>query len=768
MLQVLWPGSLQARLALFCSLAILLVSVLLCGVSYLQDGTHLRALQLQHTEAAVALLADDIDERVRSRQVLLEQAAANLQPSAEEIQRHGTQIIRQFRFLKGSFSSVVLYSAEGRIVADYPELPGRQGLDVSDRDYFVRTRQQLRATVSGPLQTRGPLKRQVMVFTAPILDAHGQFAGMLGGSLELSAVELFGELRGMRLGNSGHITLLTRPEGQILLHPQPEQLLRRVSPPPGSVLANALAGRNGSEIAASGELRVYRTLHNVDWVLGGVLPAQEAGLPLAGLAGEYLLLLLLAVLLAVPLAWLGTQWLLRPLTALQRKIHAMQAGTDGDIAVEGCAELQTLAATVADVYQDRRRIADKLSLREAMFQVLNQSSPLGVFVCDADGVLSYGNRAMLEMAGMERGSAYWFGRRWQEAVHSSDYQQLLQEWKQWSREGSGDFQRRFRLNHVRHAPLLVALQCSRMDGDGEPRFLAVMEDISERESNRSALAAERERLQGLLQAVGDAVIFTNQHDEVLQLNAPARQLLGLKQEEAQGRSLAQFVVLNRPDGGGPVSTGMLTELHAEQTLALDMLGRDLRRLPVLLTLSLVTDAGSMHGYKVWVLREDTQRRRKAGDGGEMERDILTGLVNRRGLQSALAAALADGGSRLQPHGVLWLELRQDGMPLQQDLPLRGGSLLQAVAAQLQHRLRSSDCLARLEGGVFVALLYRCNAASAERICDDIVSELIPMLAGGEDSAVLGLHAAVSVLQEGDTLPQEVLQRIERRSRQRWP
>lgn len=768
MLQVLWPGSLQARLALFCSLAILLVSVLLCGVAYLQDRAHIRALQLRHTETALALLADDIDERVRSRQVMLEQAAANLQPSAEDIRQHGVQLIRQFRFLKGSFSSVVLYSADGRIVADFPELPGRRGLDVSDRDYFVRTRQELRGTVSDPLETRGALKRQVVVFTAPILDAHGQFAGMLGGSLELRGAELFGELDGMRLGNSGHLSLFTRPKGVTLFHPQPEQLLRQVKPLPGSVLASVLQGHSGSETAASGEVRVYRGLHNVDWVLAGVVPAQEANLVMAGLAGEYLLLLLLALLLAVPLAWLGTQRLLRPLTALQRKIRAMPAGKDADIAVEGCAELQTLAATVADVYQDRRRIADKLSLREAMFQVLNEASPLGVFVCDAEGVLSYGNRAVLAMAGMERGAAYWFGRRWLEAVHSSDYQQVLQDWKQWIRDGSGEFRCCFRLNHVRHAPLLVALQCSRMTVEGEARFLAVMEDISERESNRSALAAERERLQGLLQAVGDAVIFTNQHDEVLQLNAPARQLLALKQEEAQGRNLALFVVLNRPDGGAPVSPGMLTELYAEQTLALDMLGRDLRRLPVQLTLSVVSAAGSMEGYKVWVLRKDTQRRYRPGDGGDMVRDTQTGLLNRRGMLSALGAVLADGSDRQQAHCVLWLELRQEGMPLQQDVLLASGSLQQAVAGLLLRRLRSSDCLARLEDGVFAALLYRCSAANAERISDDIVADIAPLLAGGEDSTMLGIEIAVSALQDSDTLPQDVLQRVERRSRKRWP
>ncbi|SCK16131.1 cache domain-containing protein [Vogesella sp. LIG4] len=767
MLQTFWPGSLQARLALFCSVAILLVSLLLSGVGYLQDCARLRRLQLQHAEDTVSRLADDIDERVRSRQVQLEQAAANLQPSAAEVRSQAEDIIRRFRLLKGSFNSIELYSADGRIVADYPALPGRVGVDASDRDYFARTRQLLRPVVSGPLQARGSLQRNVVMFTAPILDAHGQFAGMLGGSLELSATEFFGDLRGMSLGNSGYITLTARPSRQLILHPQREQLLRVVQPAANSTLARALRGENGSEVSDGdgGNLLVYRNLHNVDWLLTGVEPTQEAYAPLADIGNEYLVLLALALLLAVPLAWRGAQRLLQPLTALQRKIRAMPAGEDAAIAVEGCDELQTLATTVADVYAERRSMADKLAMREAMFRALHNTSPLGVFVCDADGVLSYGNKAMLAMAGMERSASYWFGRRWLEAVHSSDYQQLQADWRQWSRDGgSGEFRRQFRLNHVRHEPLRVALRCSRLGEGGAPRYLAVLEDISERETTRSALQAERERLQGLLQGVGDAVILTSQHDEVLQLNMPARQLLGVKLEEAQGRSLSLFVALNLPERGQPVSLAMLTELHREETLALDLLGRDLRRLPVLLNLSVVAATGDMQGYKVWVLREDAARRRLLSQPGEAERDSGTGLANRRGMLAALAGLLADDLGSTQPHCVAWLELKQDGVPL--DNTQQGSEAqLQLVAAVLQRRLRNSDCIAHLEGGAFALLLYRCQTGHAERILQSICGEIARLHPAAADSSALTASVGITALQAGDAVAQEVLQRAERRSRQ---
>lgn len=768
MLQGIWPGSLQARLALFCSLAILLVSLLLCGVGYLQDSARLRGQQLRYVEAVVARLADDIDERVRSRQVLLEQAAANLQPSADDIRLHGGEIIQQFHYLKGSFGSVVLYDADGRIVADYPALPGRVGLQLGDRAYFQQTRQTLRAAVSEPLRTRGDLNRSVVVFTAPILDSHGQFAGMLGGSLELFSPELFGELRAMRIGNSGYITLTSRQSQLVLLHPERARILQPAPSGSDATLARALAGWDGSVLPADNQadtaVRVYRNLHNVNWLLTGVYPQQEAFAPLAAVANEYLVLLLLALLTAVPLAWWGTQRLLRPLTALQRKVRALPHGGGEAILVEGCHELQVLAATIAQVFHERRQIADTLATREAMFTALNDTSPLGVFVCNADGVISYGNKVALALAGMERGSAYWFGRSWLEAVHSSHYQQLAAEWKRWSREPVGEFVQRFRLNHVRHEPLLVTLRCNRMSGGEALRFLAVLEDISVSEGNQSCLAAERQRLQALLQAVGDAVILTNQHDEVLQMNAPACELLGVKLEQAHGRSMGLFVSLSLPEQDQPVTLTLLAEQYHGQTVALNLLGRDMRQLPVLFSLSTVEAAGRMHGYKVCVLRDDSaRRRRESGLRAESEHDALTGGLNRRGMLAMLGALLADDNARQQPHCVALLDLDHFRQFNDKGGPQAGDRLLQEVARILQRRLRTSDCVARLDADSFALLLYRCSSDTAERILNDIRHEVGQLRAASDDGLQpLTVSIGLTTVQGGDRLAQEVLQRAGRR------
>ncbi|WP_174875366.1 diguanylate cyclase domain-containing protein [Vogesella oryzae] len=766
MLQTLWPGSLQARLALFCALAILLVSLLLCGTAYQQDRARLREQQLHYTEEIVSRLADDIDERVRSRQVLLEQAAASLQPSIDDIRLNGAVILRQFHYLKGSFGSVVLYDADGRIVADYPALPGRVGLQLGDRAYFRQTREQLRGSVSEPVRTRGLLHRDVVVFSAPILDGHGQFAGMLGGSLELSAPEFFGELRSMAIGNSGYITLTSRKSRLVLLDPDRSRLLKPVTGGNAATLARALSGWNGSELptgSGDGALRVYRNLHNADWLLTGVYPQQEAFAPLAELDNDYLLLLLLALLSAIPLAWWGTRRLLRPLAALQRKVRALPDGRGEAILVEGCYELQALAETVARIFRERQQIADTLATREAMFSALNDTSPLGVFVCDADGVLSYGNKAALALAGMERGSAYWFGRSWLEAVHSSCYQPLAAAWAQWSRAPVGEFRQQIRLNHVQHQPLLVTLRCSRMAGAGPVRFLAVLEDISENEENRSALQGERQRLQALLQSVGDAVILANQHDEVLQMNASASELLGVKLEQAHGRNVGLFVSLSLPERDQPVTLAQLADKYHGQTVALNLLGRDMRQLPVLCCLSVVESAGSMQGYRVCVLRDDSARRRSESQRVESERDGLTGTFNRRGMLALLGALIADDNARQQPHCVAQLDLDHFRQFNDKGGPQAGDRLLQEVARILLRRLRTSDCVARLDGDRFGLLLYRCSSDTAERILNDIRHEVSQLRPDGVDSRQpLTASVGLTTLQAGDRLAQEVLQRAERR------
>lgn len=90
-------------------------------------------------------------------------------------------------------------------------------------------------------------------------------------------------------------------------------------------------------------------------------------------------------------------------------------------------------------------------------------------------------------------------------------------------------------------------------------------------------------------------------------------------------------------------------------------------------------------------------------------DELTGLLNRRGFQDALARELA-AGKRLGTGGVLVM-VDLDGFKAINDTygHLAGDHYLQQVARALKAAVRAHDVVARLGGDEFVVLLTRVDA-----------------------------------------------------------
>ena len=761
--------SLRTRLALFCSLLIIVVVLFTSSLSYLEGKSRVRAMQLQHLEDVVTRLGDDIDDRVRTRHILLEQAAASLQPDRQRLRSQAEDILQGFRYLKGSFSSIMLFDAEGNVVADYPELPGRRGSNVLAREYFVQTRDTLRSQISEPVRVQGDIKRSLIIFTSPILDEHGQFAGILGGSLELFAPELFGDLRSIAIGQTGYININTRASRLTIFHPDRNRIMQ-ASPDVtlDPVFGTALQGRDGSTetLAANGEpaLTVYRNLKNVSWVVGGVYPLREAYEPISVMARNHLLIVLLATVLAFPLGWFGVHWLLLPLRSLRQKVQAMQFGRSDSVPIRGSQELELLAQTVSDVFGERERIGEELAAREAFFRALNESSPLGIFVTDAEGLLVYCNQATLMLGGLNQRESDWLGRPWLAAVHPSQREQVDQEWQALRRGDVPDLYRQCYLTGARGAQLKVELRFTRLQQGSVLRFLGVVHDVSDREEALLSMNAERERGMAILTSIADAVVLTNHLDEVSYINPPAQRLLGLNAEEAQGRALSLFVSLAYPDSGQGVSLAALAESSMAVPVELDLLSRDMRLQPVVLTLSVVQAAGSMHGYKICVLHDDSERRRRERKHRwEATHDVLTGLHNRRGFLGALTSLLDNPEAMAQNNVVAMMDLDHFKQVNDSGGHQAGDQILQDIAAVLQKRLRNTDIIARLGGDEFALILYNCTRDTAQGIMEAVRGD-IARLRPQSNPEVCRVTASIGLtqVQPEDTRPHDILQRADQR------
>ena len=113
-------------------------------------------------------------------------------------------------------------------------------------------------------------------------------------------------------------------------------------------------------------------------------------------------------------------------------------------------------------------------------------------------------------------------------------------------------------------------------------------------------------------------------------------------------------------------------------------------------------------------------------------DPLTGLLNRRGLQEAIALHAGTGTLRF---GVLALDL--DGFKAVNDLRGHhvGDALLEAVAGRLSKRVRSVDTVVRLGGDEFAVLLDNVTFAEARTLAERLIEDIGTVPFGIDDTFV---------------------------------
>ncbi|MTD32891.1 PAS domain-containing protein [Paludibacterium denitrificans] len=345
---------------------------------------------------------------------------------------------------------------------------------------------------------------------------------MLGATLELSSPEFFSELKTIHLGQTGYITVNSAHTMVNIYHPDRSRIMHPVPPAYKSpALHRAINGWEGvteAEISTGEAMLVaYRHMHSVDWVVGGLLPRDEAYASLHRLTVTLVMGGVLLLILILPLTWWWMRRLLTPLDTLKEQVASLQhAPAQLPLRISGAAELQAVAESVSKVFVEREDFAQRLAEREVFFRTLNEDSPFGIFVIEADGHINYINRAAAQLA-PPRGERDWVGDHWLDLVHAEERNGLAQSWRE-SVILNGRFRTQCRLSHREGGDALVELHFSPLLNGEREQSLVIMLDVTEREEAKSALLAERERAMAILASIADAVVLTNEHDEVMFLN----------------------------------------------------------------------------------------------------------------------------------------------------------------------------------------------------------------------------------------------------------
>ncbi|QTF91798.1 diguanylate cyclase [Halomonas sp. BM-2019] len=495
--------SLRLRLLIGIGLGWLVLVAALIGFSSLNGGALARHENLVHLEYEAQLLADQLSRELAERQRVMARLAEQLDIADPALEAR----LRDQQPLLALFDRLMVFDAEGRPVADWPPFPGG-GPAIGQRDYFRHVKAFRRPHVSEPYRGGETGVDQVMVIH-PLLDAAGGFLGLVGGNSSLRDGAAYLNLHGRRLGEAGHVMLATA-DGQVISHPEEAWLMRRL---PGAdthpLLDRALLGWQGGgeglTLAGEPALVAFRQVWPAGWVVAVYLPLEQFQAPIRRYARDLRWVGTLSVVLMLPLLW----WLLGlglgPLHRLERQIARVGQGKAQRLELNtNMVELTQVAEAFNRLEASRREAMESLESREAFLQAVLASSPVGMFLTDLRGQVTYLNPALTRLSGIAL--ADYRSLTWLRRVHPEDRSAFLLGWRDALARG-GALSQLYRFRTPDGEWRWLEVYGSRVSGVGRGLgYVGLVQDITERHERerRQRWEAEHDALTGCLNRRGFA------------------------------------------------------------------------------------------------------------------------------------------------------------------------------------------------------------------------------------------------------------------------
>lgn len=249
---------------------------------------------------------------------------------------------------------------------------------------------------------------------------------------------------------------------------------------------------------------------------------------------------------------------------------------------------------------------------------------------------------------------------------------------------------------------------------------ASLNQMGERVGNLLAhLAEEEERWRVTLAAIEDGVSITDLQGRLVYAN-PAALRLSLWNGPSHGSPVEQVINLEAPEHPAKTALRLATQQVMPQGWLVQANGN---RIAVRGTAAPVRDAtGTLIGA-VLVLHDETERRRLVQELHAMAfQDPLTGLPNRRGVESRLECAVRDAQTQGRQHVFCYIDL--DQFKLVNDLcgHPAGDRLLHEIAQLMRASIPAEYCLGRLGGDEFGLILFDTSLEASQNLGQKILQQ----------------------------------------------
>ena len=277
---------------------------------------------------------------------------------------------------------------------------------------------------------------------------------------------------------------------------------------------------------------------------------------------------------ATPIA--DTPWVMVAKIDEDEAFAGMRATTRITALVMGLALLMTYGAGWWLWHQDRRRRAlaarQAQEAAEARFYTMFEQLPLGVALTDlSDGRIIEINRRFAAI--VDRPPAELLTRDWRHFTHPDDLQPDSDQMASLNAGEIAGYHLNKRYLRPDGSVVWVSLTCAALQGDRQKgrRYLAIVEDITERIRMEAELRRAKERLEAMLSALPDLMFRVDRDGLIEEYHSAADDLLYLPPSQFLGRKITE--VLPAPAAQvfmDAIAQAAIHGTHRGATYALDL------------------------------------------------------------------------------------------------------------------------------------------------------------------------------------------------------
>ena len=234
---------------------------------------------------------------------------------------------------------------------------------------------------------------------------------------------------------------------------------------------------------------------------------------------------------------------------------------------------------------------------------------------------------------------------------------------------------------------------------------------------------EKEWANVTLLSIADAVITTDKNGNILAVNNKAETLTGLTRSSMHGEAITRVCPLVQAVDDlekHPVLDCLDSRLSFTDSESFQFSSDLDTPYAVNLSIAPIISLNDELLGSVMIFRDITQSRNVSAQlDWQSKHDHLTGLINRRELESQLENYRDDASKNINEHCMMYIDLDQFKIINDTCGHGVGDELLRQISDVVQDQLRQDDILARIGGDEFCIILPMCPVANALKIANTI-------------------------------------------------